>query len=64
MHSHNYWFVNFYSPQCGHCHELAPTWRRVARMLNGIVRIGAVNCQDDFAICQQQNIRSVKREII
>ena len=57
MHSQNYWFVNFYSPQCGHCHELAPTWRRVARMLNGIVRIGAVNCQDDFAVCQQQNIR-------
>ena len=19
------WFVNFYSPQCSHCHHLAPT---------------------------------------
>lgn len=27
-------------------------------MLNGIVRIGAVNCQDDYALCRQQNIHS------
>lgn len=24
------WFVNFYSPGCSHCHDLAPT----VRMLN------------------------------
>ncbi len=52
------WFVNFYSPQCGHCHELAPAWRRLARRLQGVVRVGAVNCQDDWALCRNQNIRS------
>ena len=46
------------SPQCGHCHDLAPTWRRVARQLDGVIRVGAVNCQDDFMLCRQQNIRS------
>lgn len=56
--AYEYWMINFYSPQCGHCHELAPTWRRVARKLDGIVRIGAVNCQDDFHLCRQQNIHA------
>jgi DnaJ family protein C protein 10 len=23
--SDDIWFVNYYSPQCSHCHELAPT---------------------------------------
>ena len=46
------------SPQCGHCHDLAPVWRRLARQLDGVIRVGAVNCQDDFMLCRQQNIRS------
>lgn len=52
------WFINFYSPHCSHCHHLAPTWREVARELDGVVRIGAVNCQDDWQICRMQGIRS------
>lgn len=56
--SFNFWFINFYSPQCGHCHDLAPTWRRLARLLDGVIRVGAVNCQDDFMLCRQQNIQS------
>ncbi len=56
--AYSYWFLNFYSPQCSHCHDLAPTWRRVARQLEGVVRVGAVNCADDFMLCRQQNIRA------
>ncbi|KAK2178973.1 hypothetical protein NP493_521g01093 [Ridgeia piscesae] len=52
------WFINFYSPQCSHCHELAPTWREVARELEGVIRIGAVNCEDDWHLCTRQNIHS------
>ncbi|XP_067933321.1 dnaJ homolog subfamily C member 10-like [Watersipora subatra] len=52
------WFINFYSAHCGHCHELAPTWREVAAQLEGVVRIGAVNCEDDWMLCRQQGIRS------
>lgn len=52
------WFVNFYSPHCSHCHQLAPTWREVAHELEGVVRIGAVNCEDDWQLCRMQSIQS------
>ncbi|ESN95836.1 hypothetical protein HELRODRAFT_102482 [Helobdella robusta] len=52
------WFINFYSPHCSHCHDLAPTWREVARELVGVVRMGAVNCEDDGQLCRQKGIRS------
>lgn len=51
-----YWFVNFYSPQCSHCHLLAPDWRKMARELEGVIRVGAVNCQDEWHLCQEQGI--------
>ncbi|KAI1726857.1 thioredoxin domain-containing protein [Ditylenchus destructor] len=50
------WFINFYSTYCSHCHVLAPTWREFAREMDGIVRIGAVNCAEDPVLCQSQNV--------
>jgi DnaJ family protein C protein 10 len=52
------WFINFYSPRCSHCHELADTWREVAREMFGVIRIGAVNCEDDWQLCRQKGINS------
>ncbi|XP_060064425.1 dnaJ homolog subfamily C member 10-like [Ylistrum balloti] len=52
------WFINYYSPHCGHCHDLAPHWRELARELEGVIRIGAVNCEDDWQLCRMQGIRS------
>ncbi|XP_063869825.1 dnaJ homolog subfamily C member 10-like isoform X2 [Scylla paramamosain] len=56
--SSDIWFINFYHPMCSHCHTLAPVWRKVARELEGVVRIGAVNCDDDYHLCSSQGIRS------
>lgn len=56
--SEDVWFINFYSPYCSHCHTLAPTWREVARELDGIIRIGAINCQDEWGLCTSQGIQS------
>lgn len=50
------WFVNFYSTYCSHCHQLAPTWRKFAREMDGVLRIGAVNCAEDPMLCQSQNV--------
>ncbi|KAE8580734.1 hypothetical protein XENTR_v10024516 [Xenopus tropicalis] len=50
------WFINFYSPGCSHCHTLAPTWRKFAKEMDGLLRIGAVNCGDNRGLCRSQGI--------
>ncbi|XP_020663430.3 dnaJ homolog subfamily C member 10 isoform X1 [Pogona vitticeps] len=52
------WFVNFYSPRCSHCHDLAPTWRQFAKEMDGLMRIGAVNCGDNRMLCRMKGINS------
>ncbi|VTJ90870.1 Hypothetical predicted protein, partial [Marmota monax] len=52
------WFVNFYSSGCSHCHDLAPTWRDFAREVDGLLRIGAVNCGDDRMLCRMKGVNS------
>ena len=37
VHSGELWFVNFYSPGCSHCHELAPTWRDCVKEVDGLL---------------------------
>ncbi|KAL8183573.1 UNVERIFIED_CONTAM: DnaJ subfamily C member 10 [Gekko kuhli] len=52
------WFINFYSPRCSHCHDLAPTWREFAKEMDGLIRIGAVNCGDNRMLCRHKGINS------
>ncbi|CAL8265784.1 unnamed protein product [Lota lota] len=52
------WFINFYFPRCSHCHQLAPTWREVAKEMDGVIRIGAVNCGDNGHLCRSRGINS------
>ncbi|KAM4697867.1 dnaJ homolog subfamily C member 10 [Rhinophrynus dorsalis] len=58
INSGDLWFINFYSPRCSHCHDLAPTWREFAKEMDGLIRIGAVNCGDDRMLCRSQGINS------
>ncbi|XP_062390184.1 dnaJ homolog subfamily C member 10 [Sardina pilchardus] len=52
------WFVNFYFPRCSHCHDLAPTWREFAKEMDGVIRIGAVNCGDNGRLCRSKGVNS------
>uniref|UniRef100_A0A8C5I4J9 DnaJ homolog subfamily C member 10 n=1 Tax=Gouania willdenowi TaxID=441366 RepID=A0A8C5I4J9_GOUWI len=52
------WFINFYFPRCSHCHQLAPTWREFAKEMDGVIRIGAVNCGDNNHLCRRKGIKS------
>ncbi|XP_032385423.1 dnaJ homolog subfamily C member 10 [Etheostoma spectabile] len=52
------WFINFYFPRCSHCHTLAPTWSEFAKEMDGVLRIGAVNCGDNNHLCRSKGITS------
>ena len=38
------------------CLCVATQWRELAKQLDGVVKIGAVNCMDDWALCNQEQI--------
>jgi curved DNA-binding protein CbpA len=39
------WLVMFYAPWCQHCKKFTPTFERLALELDGLVKVGAVNCE-------------------
>jgi protein disulfide-isomerase A6 len=51
------WMVEFFAPWCGHCKNLAPTYKKLAEKMQGIVRIGAVDCDENQSICGQQGVK-------
>uniref|UniRef100_A0A915PSW6 DnaJ homolog subfamily C member 10 n=1 Tax=Setaria digitata TaxID=48799 RepID=A0A915PSW6_9BILA len=58
------WFINFYSTFCSHCHQLAPTWRKFAQEMEGVLRIGAVNCAEDPMLCRSQGVMAYPSLVI
>ncbi|XP_015119797.1 dnaJ homolog subfamily C member 10 [Diachasma alloeum] len=58
INSEKIWMINFYSPMCSHCRTLAPSWRKIAKDFEGVIRVGAVNCEDDWSLCRQLGIQS------
>jgi DnaJ family protein C protein 10 len=53
-----YWFIKFYSPMCSHCHVMSPNWRQLAQELNAVIKVAAVNCEEDWVLCRKEGISS------
>jgi len=43
LNSDELWMVEFYAPWCGHCKNLEPEWKKLAKELKGTVNVGAVD---------------------
>lgn len=51
------WLIKFYAPWCGHCQQLAPSWEKAAKILKGVVKVGAVDVEQHRDVAQPYNVQ-------
>jgi len=51
------WLVEFYAPWCGHCKQLAPSYEVAAKQLKGVVKLGAVDMDEEQSVGAPYNIQ-------
>ncbi|KAG6460363.1 protein disulfide-isomerase A6 homolog [Manduca sexta] len=50
------WIVEFFAPWCGHCKNLVPEYKKAARALKGIVKVGAVDADNHKSLSQKYGV--------
>lgn len=51
------WLVKFYAPWCGHCQSSAPAFSKAAKKLEGVAKLGVVNCDDHSSLAQRFGVQ-------
>uniref|UniRef100_A0A915HPB3 Thioredoxin domain-containing protein n=1 Tax=Romanomermis culicivorax TaxID=13658 RepID=A0A915HPB3_ROMCU len=56
--SRSMWIVDFFNPHCFPCQQLAPEYRKLAKMMkeHESISFGQVDCLQERALCQTQRI--------
>ncbi|XP_014277164.1 dnaJ homolog subfamily C member 10 [Halyomorpha halys] len=54
------WMIGYFMPWCGPCQQLAPHYRKLAKIVGDIpfVKIAEVNCENEPYLCQERGVRS------
>jgi protein disulfide-isomerase A6 len=58
VNSKDMWMVEFFTHWCGHCQQLAPHWGMAAHELNGVVKLGKVECDTNRKLADKYSIPS------
>jgi protein disulfide-isomerase A6 len=55
--SDSVWIVEFYAPWCGHCKSLVPEYKKAAKALKGIAKVGAVDMTQHQSVGSPYNVQ-------
>ena len=50
LESDDLWMIEFYAPWCGHCKNLAPEYKKAAKALSGVIKLGAVDMTKEQSV--------------
>ncbi|XP_013188709.1 protein disulfide-isomerase A6 homolog [Amyelois transitella] len=50
------WIVEFFAPWCGHCKNLVPEYKKAARALKGIIKVGAIDADAHKSYAQKYGV--------
>ncbi|KAF2905585.1 hypothetical protein ILUMI_00591 [Ignelater luminosus] len=51
------WLVEFFAPWCGHCKSFVNDYEKAAKALDGVIKIGAVNADDNSALVKEFSVQ-------
>ncbi|KHN88358.1 putative protein disulfide-isomerase A6 [Toxocara canis] len=57
LNSDELWIVEFYAPWCGHCKNFAPEYKKAAKVLKGLIKVGAVDMTVHQSVGQPYNVQ-------